>query len=73
LEELRGDIDASKHKDYVLVRLFVKYVSDQCASQPIAPITIPPGASFAERVALKGNGNIGEPPARTNTRAEVSC
>jgi type I restriction enzyme M protein len=32
-DELRGGMDASQYKDYVLVLLFVKYVSDKAASQ----------------------------------------
>jgi type I restriction enzyme M protein len=59
-DELRGGMDASQYKDYVLVLLFIKYVSDKYAGQPYAPITIPQGASFKEMVALKGNKNIGE-------------
>ncbi len=51
-DELRGGMDASQSKDYVLVLLFIKYVSDKYAGQPFAPITIPPGASFADMVAL---------------------
>jgi hypothetical protein len=54
-DELRGGMDASQYKDYVLVLLFIKYVSDKYAGQPFAPITIPEGASFADMVALKGN------------------
>ena len=38
-DELRGGMDASQYKDYVLVLLFVKYVSDRYAGQPFAPIT----------------------------------
>lgn len=53
-DELRGGMDASQYKDYVLVLLFVKYVSDKYAGQPFAPITIPKGAGFADMVALKG-------------------
>ena len=52
-DELRGGMDASQYKDYVLVLLFVKYVSDKYAGVPFAPITIPEGASFADMVALK--------------------
>ena len=52
--QLRGGMDASQYKDYVLVMLFIKYVSDKYAGQPYAPITIPPGASFSDMVALKG-------------------
>jgi len=59
-DELRGGMDASQYKDYVLVLLFVKYVSDRYAGQPYAPITIPPGASFADMVALKGKPGIGD-------------
>jgi type I restriction enzyme M protein len=41
-------MDASQYKDYVLVLLFIKYVSDKYAGQPFAPIAIPNGASFKE-------------------------
>ena len=59
-DELRGGMDASQYKDYVLVLLFVKYVSDKYAGQPFAPITIPSGASFKDMVALKGKSDIGD-------------
>jgi len=59
-DELRGGMDASQYKDYVLVLLFIKYVSDKYAGVPYAPITIPPGASFADMVALKGKPSIGD-------------
>src|SRR6476620_10337417 len=59
-DELRGGMDASQYKDYVLVLLFIKYVSDKYAGVPYAPITIPAGASFKDMVALKGKPNIGE-------------
>ena len=59
-DELRGGMDASQYKDYVLVLLFIKYVSDKYAGQPFAPITIPAGASFADMVALKGTTDIGD-------------
>ena len=36
-DELRGGMDASQYKDYVLVLLFIKYVSDKYAGQPNAP------------------------------------
>ena len=58
--ELRGGMDASQYKDYVLVLLFIKYVSDKYAGKPFAPITIPPGTSFADMVALKGSSDIGD-------------
>lgn len=59
-DELRGGMDASQYKDYVLVLLFIKYISDKYDGQPYAPITIPKGASFKDMVALKGKTNIGE-------------
>ena len=59
-DELRGGMDASQYKDYVLVLLFIKYVSDKYAGVPYAPITIPPGASFKDMVALKGKTDIGD-------------
>jgi type I restriction enzyme M protein len=59
-DELRGGMDASQYKDYVLVLLFIKYISDKYADQPYAPITIPKGASFKDMVALKGKSDIGD-------------
>src|ERR1700680_700477 len=59
-DELRGGMDASQYKDYVLVLLFIKYVSDKYAGQTYAPITIPKGASFKDMVALKGKPDIGD-------------
>ena len=47
-------MDASQYKDYVLVMLFVKYVSDKYAGVAYAPIVIPAGAGFKDMVALKG-------------------
>jgi len=59
-DELRGGMDASQYKDYVLVLLFIKYISDKYAGIPFAPITVPPGASFKDMVALKGKTTIGD-------------
>ena len=59
-DELRGGMDASQYKDYVLVMLFVKYVSDKYAGQPFAPIDVPAGASFRDMVAFKGDPHIGD-------------
>ncbi len=59
-DELRGGMDASQYKDYVLVLLFVKYVSDKYTDIPFAPITIPKGSSFKDMVALKGKPTIGD-------------
>lgn len=52
-DELRGGMDVSQYKDYILVLLFVKYVSDRYAGDKNALIDIPEGGSFADMVALK--------------------
>lgn len=59
-DALRGGMDASQYKDYVLVLLFIKYVSDKYAGVPFAAITVPDGASFKDMVALKGKSDIGD-------------
>lgn len=59
-DELRGGMDASQYKDYVLVLLFVKYVSDKYAGQKKALISVPEGGGFADMVALAGNKEIGD-------------
>lgn len=59
-DALRGGMDASQYKDYVLVLLFIKYISDKYAGMPFAPITVPKGSSFKDMVALKGKSDIGD-------------
>jgi type I restriction enzyme M protein len=59
-DELRGGMDASQYKDYVLVLLFMKYVSDKAASQKGYLLDVPKGGSFADMVALKGDKEIGD-------------
>ncbi len=59
-DELRGGMDASQYKDYVLTLLFVKYVSDKYAGKPHALIDVPEGGSFADMVALDGDKEIGD-------------
>ncbi len=66
-DELRGGMDASQYKDYVLFMLFIKYVSDKYGNSAdfAPPVVIPKGASFADMVALKGKPDIGD---RINTQ-----
>ena len=66
-DELRGGMDASQYKDYVLFMLFIKYISDKygASSDFAPPVTIPKGASFRDMVALKGKSDIGD---RINTQ-----
>jgi type I restriction enzyme M protein len=61
-DELRGGMDASQYKDYVLFMLFIKYVSDKYADSDdfAPPVTIPKGASFKDMIALKGKSDIGD-------------
>jgi type I restriction enzyme M protein len=59
-DKLRGAMDPSQYKDYVLVLLFVKYVSDKYANDPKGLIAIPHGGSFKDMQALKGQKDIGE-------------
>ncbi len=61
-DELRGGMDASQYKDYVLFMLFIKYISDKYGDSDdfAPPVTIPPGASFKDMVALKGKSDIGD-------------
>lgn len=40
-DELRGGMDASQYKDYVLTLLFIKYVTDRFKGDPDAQIEIP--------------------------------
>lgn len=59
-DELRGGMDASQYKNYILTLLFVKYVSDKYKGQTFGAIKVPDGGSFDDMVALKGKKNIGE-------------
>jgi type I restriction enzyme M protein len=66
-DELRGGMDASQYKDYVLFMLFIKYISDKYGNSDdfAPPVVIPPGAGFKDMVALKGKSDIGD---RINTQ-----
>ncbi len=59
-DELRGGMDASQYKDYVLTLLFMKYVSDKAAKDPNMLIEVPEGGSFADIVQLVGDKEIGD-------------
>lgn len=78
-DELRGGMDASQYKDYVLMFLFVKYVSDKYAGEKYGAITVPEGAGFRDMVELKGKPDVGDrinkeivgPLARANGLVDV--
>lgn len=61
-DELRGGMDASQYKDYVLFMLFIKYITDKYGNSDDfePPVSIPKGASFKDMIALKGKANIGD-------------
>lgn len=59
-DELRGGMDAGQYKDYILTLLFVKYVSDKAKTDPDSLIDVPPGGSFDDMVAAKGDKEIGD-------------
>ncbi len=59
-DELRGGMDASQYKDYILTLLFVKYVSDKAKADRHSLIDVPAGGSFDDMVALKGDKEIGD-------------
>ena len=61
-DELRGGMDASQYKDYVLFMLFIKYITDKYANSSdfASPVTIPTGASFKDMLTLRGKSDIGD-------------
>lgn len=58
-DQLRGGMDASLYKDYILTLLFLKYVSDR-VGKPDALIEVPEGCSFEDIRKLRGTKDIGE-------------
>ena len=57
---LRGGMDASQYKDYILTLLFMKYISDKAASPDGSLIYVPDGGGFTDMVKLKGDREIGD-------------
>lgn len=59
-DELRGGMDASQYKDYVLFFLFIKYITDKFGDDFAPPVKIPKGASFDDMLKLRGKDGIGD-------------
>ena len=59
-DQLRGGMDASQYKDYILTLLFVKYVSDKAKADRDSLIDVPEGGSFDDMLAAKGDKEIGD-------------
>jgi type I restriction enzyme M protein len=59
-DELRGGMDASQYKDYILVLLFMRYVTDKYYGKKDALIDVPEGGSFHDLSKLKGDKEIGD-------------
>jgi type I restriction enzyme M protein len=61
-DELRGGMDASQYKDYVLFMLFIKYITDKYGNSDdfAPPVNIPKGAIFTNMLALRGKSDIGD-------------
>ena len=59
-DELRGGMDASQYKDYILTLLFLKYVSDKAKVDKNSLIEVPAGGSFDDMLAAKGDAEIGD-------------
>lgn len=58
--KLRGGVEPARYKDYVLVLLFFKYVSDRYKGQPFAEFKISDGSSFDDLIKAKGKSDVGE-------------
>jgi type I restriction enzyme M protein len=71
-DELRGGMDASQYKDYILTLLFMKYVSDKAKADPDSLIVVPEGGSFDDMLAAKGDPEIGDRFNKIITRLAVA-
>ena len=63
--KLRGGVEPARYKDYVLVLLFFKYISDKYNNDPFSEFTVPEGASFDVLISAKGKKDVGETVNKT--------
>lgn len=58
--KLRGGVEPSRYKDYVLVLLFFKYVSDRYKGKRFAEFEVNEGRSFDDLIKAAGKSDVGE-------------
>lgn len=59
-DSLRGGMDASEYKNYVLNLLFLKYISDKARNNNFSEIEVPQGCFYEDVLALEGDKEIGD-------------
>ncbi|GAA7345544.1 type I restriction-modification system subunit M [Helicobacter pylori] len=59
-DSLRGGMDASEYKNYVLNLLFLKYISDKARNNNFSEIEVPEGCFYEDILALEGDKEIGD-------------
>lgn len=59
-DSLRGGMDASEYKNYVLNLLFLKYISDKAKNNTDSEIEVPQGCFYEDILALEGDKEIGD-------------
>ncbi|GAA8399089.1 hypothetical protein Hpkin58_11740 [Helicobacter pylori] len=59
-DSLRGGMDASEYKNYVLILLFLKYISDKAKNNNFSEIEVPEGCFYEDILALEGDKEIGD-------------
>ena len=56
----KGGMDATQYKNYVLIVLFMKVITDKYYNKKDSLIEVPNDANFNTMISLKGKKNIGE-------------
>ncbi|WP_231206354.1 type I restriction-modification system subunit M [Helicobacter pylori] len=59
-DSLRGGMDASEYKNYVLNLLFLKYISDKARNNNFSEIEVPEVCFYEDILALEGDKEIGD-------------
>lgn len=59
-DKLRGGMDPSQYKNYILALLFMKYVTAKFKGKLYAQVTVPEGGSFDDLKSYRNKDDIGE-------------